>query len=161
MEVRAPGGPTGGHVSDVSFSHFGICVSDLESSVRFYTEGLGFEVAESHRIGSEFAALMELEHVELCSQFIRGHGVSIELLSFSVPEPVGPASRRPINQLGLTHLSLRVADVAATAAAIAALGGEVVEGTRTTMAFGDTDLEFVYCTDPDGVRIELMDLGPC
>ena len=37
------------------FSHFGICVSDLERSLRFYCDALGFEKAESHAIGSEFA----------------------------------------------------------------------------------------------------------
>ena len=46
-----------------------------------------------------------------------------------------------------------------TAATIEALGGTVVRETRTTFAFGDSTLDFVYCTDPDGVRIELMDLG--
>jgi len=33
----------------LSFSHLGICVSDLERSVRFYVEGLGFEPVASHR----------------------------------------------------------------------------------------------------------------
>ena len=46
-----------------------------------------------------------------------------------------------------------------TAARITELGGAVVESSRTTIDFGGTPLEFLYCTDPDGVRIELMDLG--
>ena len=64
-----------------------------------------------------------------------------------------------MNQVGLTHLSLRVDDVEAAAATIEALGGSVVRSTRTTLEFGDSTLDFLYCTDPDGVRIELMDLG--
>ena len=64
-----------------------------------------------------------------------------------------------MNQLGLTHLSIRVDDIDATAAAIESLGGSVVRSTRTALPFGDVTLDFVYCTDPDGVRIELMDLG--
>ena len=47
----------------LSFSHLGICVSDLDRSLRFYCEGLGFEQIASHRVGEEFAALMELEGV--------------------------------------------------------------------------------------------------
>ena len=31
-----------------TFSHLGICVSDLERSLRFYCEALGFTAAESH-----------------------------------------------------------------------------------------------------------------
>ena len=55
----------------LSFSHLGICVSDLDRSLRFYCEGLGFEPTASHRVGEEFAALMELEGVELmCDNFL-------------------------------------------------------------------------------------------
>jgi catechol 2,3-dioxygenase-like lactoylglutathione lyase family enzyme len=142
---------------DVTFSHVGICVSDLERSVRFYCEGLGFELVQSHSVGQEFGPLMEIEDVALQSRFIRRDGVSLELLHFDVPGHVGEPVRRPMNQLGLTHLSLRVADLGALAQVIESLGGTVVAGTRTT--FGTSDvLDFVYCTDPDGTRIELMHL---
>ena len=141
-----------------TFSHLGICVSDLERSMRFYCEGLGFVAAESHTVGQEFGPLMELDAVALHSQFVRRDALSIELLSFSSPHPVGEGVRRPMNQLGLTHLSIRVDDVAAVAATLEALGGTVVTDTRTTFDLPGASLDFVYCTDPDGVRIELMPL---
>ena len=141
----------------MAFSHVGICVSDLERSVRFYCDGLGFELVQSHTVGQEFGPLMEIEDVVLQSRFIRRDGVSLELLHFDAPGHVGEPLRRPMNQLGLTHLSLRVADLDAVAHVIESLGGTVVAGTRTT--FGTSDaLGFVYCTDPDGTRIELMHL---
>jgi glyoxylase I family protein len=146
-------------MTTTSFSHLGICVSDLERSLRFYCDALGFEVAESHDIGNEFAALMELDAVRLRSQFIRRGDIAIELLGFAEPQPTGDGSRRSINALGLTHLSFRVHDLEATATAVETHGGRVVRQTHTAMDFGTTQLEFVYCTDPDGVRIELMDLG--
>ena len=142
-----------------TFSHFGICVSDLERSLRFYCEAFGFEKAESHDIGQEFARLMDFPDVVLTSQFIRKGETAIELLSFTHPAPFGDRERRAVNQLGLTHLSFRVRDVAGTAARMVELGGAIVESTRTTIDLGGTALEFVYCTDPDGVRVELMDLG--
>ncbi len=145
--------------SEPDFSHFGICVRDLERSLAFYCGALGFEKAESHAIGSEFARLMDLPDVAVTSQFIRRGPTAIELLSFTEPSPFGERERRAVNQFGLTHLSFRVRDVAATAARIVALGGAVVESSRTTIDFGETLLEFLYCTDPDGVRVELMDLG--
>src|SRR3984885_14448830 len=98
------------------FSHFGICVSDLERSLRFYCDALGFEQAESHAIGSEFATLMEFPDVDVTSQFIRRGPTAIELLSFREPAPFGPSQRRAVNQLGLTHLSFRGRDVAGTGA---------------------------------------------
>jgi len=157
-------GHPGAHLSqtapmDSTFSHFGICVSDLARSVRFYCDALGFEKAESHTIGSEFAQLMDLPEVAVTSQFIRKGTTSIELLGFTEPAPFGTTTPRAINQLGLTHLSFRVNDVEAAAARVVELGGSILDTSRTTIDLGGTALEFVYCTDPDGVRIELMDLG--
>ena len=142
----------------ITFSHVGICVSDLERSLRFYREGLGFELVQSHTVGDEFGDLMELHPVALESRFLRRDGVSIELLCFASPGCIGEGTRRPMNQLGLTHLSVRVDDVEEVATAIAALGGSVIRATRTTFGAVGAGLDFVYCTDPDGVRIELMDL---
>jgi catechol 2,3-dioxygenase-like lactoylglutathione lyase family enzyme len=139
----------------VAFAHLGICVSDMDRSMRFYCEGLGFSPAESHTVGNEFGGLLELEgDVLLQSQFIDRDGVRIELLYFHSPGHER-AARRPFNTLGLTHLSLLVDDVDEMATTIFGLGGEVLRETRTQLG---PELDFVYCTDPDGTRIELMRL---
>jgi catechol 2,3-dioxygenase-like lactoylglutathione lyase family enzyme len=142
---------------ELTFSHLGICVSDLERSLRFYRDGLGFEPVVSHQVGEEFGGLMELDGVRLESQMVARDGVTIELLAFEHPRFLGDGRRRPMNELGLTHLSLRVDDIDAVAAQIERLGGKVLQTTRTRIGAA-SPLEFVYCTDPDGVRIELMDL---
>ena len=144
---------------DVTFSHVGICVSDLERSVRFYCEGLGFELVQSHTVGQEFGRLMEIDDVVLCSRASSAVTASRSSCCTSTrPGTPGEPVRRPMNQLGLTHLSLRVGDLDAVAARHrVARAAPCVRGTRTT--FGSSDaLDFVYCTDPDGVRIELMHL---
>jgi lactoylglutathione lyase len=137
------------------FSHYGICVSDLDRSLAFYTQALGFTKAEDFTVGSEFAALMGLDDVQLTSQFLEKDGVRLELLLFATPGAVGEAAMRPINQLGLTHLSFRVDDVDEVAAQVAEHGGTVHPETRTSMG----TLDFVYCADPDGTRVELMRFG--
>jgi lactoylglutathione lyase len=149
----AKGGPV-----NVSFSHLGICVSDLERSIRFYCDGLGFELAQAHTVGGEFGRLVELDDVVLQSRFVRRDGISLELLHFDSPGHSGGTERRPMNQLGITHLSLRVDDLDSVAHVIESLGGTVVTSTRTTLGPSEDPLDFVYCTDPDGVRIELMHL---
>src|SRR5579883_2222147 len=116
----------------LSFSHVGICVSDLERSLRFYCEGLGFELVDSFTVGSEFGRLMEVAgEIVLQSRFITRDGVRLELLRFDSPGFEGPARRRLMNQLGLTHLSMRVADVDSAAARIQELGGHVLQHTRS------------------------------
>jgi catechol 2,3-dioxygenase-like lactoylglutathione lyase family enzyme len=143
-----------------NLSHVGICVSDLDRSLRFYCQGLGFELVESYTVGTEFGRLMEVAgDIVLQSRFITRDGVRLELLRFDAPGFQGHAARRPMNQLGLTHLSVRVGDVDATAARIRELGGTVFDHTRSKFDNPDgSTSDFVYCTDPDGVRIELMRL---
>lgn len=133
-------------------SHVGICVSDLERSLRFYCEGLGFTPAESHPIGNEFADALEVPRdVELTSQFIRREGLSIELLHYRSPGTTGrPSATR--RQLGLTHLSFTVPDLESAAARLVECGGAVVESTRTK---GD-GIYLLFLADPDGTRVELM-----
>lgn len=138
-----------------TLSHLGICVTDLERSITFYVDGLGFERAERHEVGQAFAALMELDEVALTSQFVRREHLAIELLSFERPATT-VAGRRPIPTTGLTHLSFRVADLDASLRRLIDVGGTEIVGTRTELA--DGALRFVYLCDPDGTRIELMEL---
>lgn len=145
-------------MSPTAFSHLGVCVSDLERSRRFYCEGLGFDEVGSHHVGDEFASLMEVPGVDVDSVMLARDGVTVELLSFRTPGHVGEPVRRSMNRLGLTHLSFRVDDVDVAASAVERAGGAVIAGTRTRLDVAGTALDFVYCTDPDGTRIELMHL---
>jgi glyoxylase I family protein len=140
-------------------SHCGICVSDLERSIRFYRDGLGFEEGPVYKIGNEFEASLELEgdgEIILTSQFLSQPGLSIELLHFERPGSLGvPPNNR--NRRGLTHLSFEVDDVDAAAVRLEAFEGSVVAGTR--VGAGDpTAVQLVFLSDPDGVRIELMQI---
>lgn len=143
----------------ITLSHIGVCVSDMERSVRFYVDGLGFEPVVDYQVGPEYGALMEVDEPAVASQFLQRDGVSIELLQFVTPGHLGDGTRREMNRLGLTHFCLRVDDVDDAARAIREAGGTVVESTRTTLELGPGMVtDFVYCTDPDGTRVELMNL---
>jgi catechol 2,3-dioxygenase-like lactoylglutathione lyase family enzyme len=138
-------------------SHCGICVEDLERSMRFYRDGLGFDVGPVYKVGSEFEASLEVDgdgEIVLISQFLSQAGMTIELLHFERPGSVGePSINR--NRRGLTHLSFEVDDVDAAAARLEAFGGSVVAGTR--VGAGDpAAVQIVFLSDPDGVRVELM-----
>ncbi|MCG8591009.1 MAG: VOC family protein [Proteobacteria bacterium] len=149
-------------MSDVQrFSHLGVCVSDATLSTRFYVDGLGFEADAPIPIGSDYARLMGLDEVDLQSIFLRRPDVTVELLAFQKPEARGDRRPRPVHHFGLTHLSFRVADVDRVAKRLQELGGQVLTDTRTTFGDGEGLLDFLYYTDPDGTRIELMRLpGP-
>jgi catechol 2,3-dioxygenase-like lactoylglutathione lyase family enzyme len=138
-------------------SHLGLCVSDLDRSIRFYCDGLGFERAESYELDSSAAegldrALEVPGRAVLRSQYIAYGDLRIELLYFSSPQPIGePSAHR--NQRGLTHLAFYVDDVDAAAAHLSAHGGTIIDSTRTKPG-----IDIVFLADPDGTRVELMGL---
>lgn len=140
----------------IAFSHIGICVSDIARAKRFYCDGLGFKETITYKVGNEAGPIMEIPgEIVLNSVMIRRDGINIELLDFESPRIQGGGQRRSMTQTGLTHLSLLVNDVDAVAAHAVACGGILIKHTRTTMPQGD----FVYMTDPDGTRVELMRLN--
>jgi catechol 2,3-dioxygenase-like lactoylglutathione lyase family enzyme len=138
-------------------SHRGICVSDFDASERFYREALDFGDHLDYGIieGPEMARTMQLADVRVrCKMLAHPDGPKIELLHFLQPSGFGERKRRSTLQYGLVHLSFYVDDIDKSAARIAAAGGAVHEETRGHYAEGRTTM--LYCTDPDGVRIELM-----
>ena len=142
-------------MSDCTPSHVGICVSDLERSIRFYRDGLGFTATEHFEMTSETMPGIERSvevdpPLSMISQFLQRDGVRIELLAYPDRTPTGtPSASRA--QLGLTHLSFLVTDIDAAIARLVEHGGTLLEHTRMS---GGVDL--VFLADPDGTRIELM-----
>jgi catechol 2,3-dioxygenase-like lactoylglutathione lyase family enzyme len=138
------------------FSHLGICVSDVEASLSFYRDALGFEVASELEINGEPSdTLLQLRDVALRAVYLRRDGLTIELLYYASPGHVGDGTPRAMNALGLTHLSLRVADLEATASDLEARGFDVLQDTRIDSAA--LGARAVFATDPDGTLVELVE----
>jgi lactoylglutathione lyase len=138
-------------------SHLGLCVSDLDATMRFYCEGLGFAAAERFDLDDEMlpglgASLEVPGQVAVASQFIRLGDMAIELLHYSSPDATGaPSTSR--GQLGLTHLAFHVDDLESSLARAIEHGGTLLESTR-----GSLGVELVFLADPDGTRVELMEM---
>lgn len=137
------------------FSHVGICVSELERSLAFYRDALGFREAHRFEVAGEApATLLGLPDVEVEAVFLERDGVRIELLCYRAPTCCGDGAPRPMHALGLTHLSLRVDDLAGTITALEQAGARVLHETRTWNS--DRASGAVFAVDPDGTRIELI-----
>jgi glyoxylase I family protein len=142
------------------FSHIGICVSDLDRSTRFYVDVLGFTVLYAADFtGNEVAATMEQEGAFRSTMLLRGD-VRVELLQWVDVPTTGSGTRKPMTELGFTHLSFRVDDVHELSDAVRAAGGQVVEPTLTSLGEGAGATRLLYVTDPDGTRIEFMENVP-
>ena len=141
----------------MKLTHRGICVADLDRSARFYKSALGFEADEDLGIlqGPDVERRLQVPGARCRARTLRrADGPAILLLQFLSPPASGSRTRRSTLQYGLLHLSFYVDDIDAWAERIAQWGGAVWEQTRARYEENRTTM--LYCTDPDGVRIELM-----
>lgn len=137
--------------------HFGVCVRDLARSIRFYTEGLGFvEKSRLHIEDAPTAQMMGIPDLVLDAVYLDRDGVRIELLAYPRNGTVGPATARPMNQPGLTHFAVRVDDRDAMIGKLTALGGALISTSRIENP--EFKARICYVTDPDGTRIELVEV---
>jgi len=136
-------------------SHVGLCVSDLEASLRFYCDGLGFAIAESYALDDTAVpglanALEVTSPVIVQSQMITKGGLKIELLAYTSPPATGTPSQSRGHR-GLTHLTFVVADVDSVAAHLVECGGTILASTDVSVG-----VRLLFLADPDGTRVELM-----
>ena len=136
-----------------TFNHTGQVVTDLERSQRFYEEVLGFRYW--YRISPPDDATAKLlgltPPLGLQAVYLTLDGLVLELMQLTAPGATAGYRARTLAEPGLTHLSLSVPDVRATAARARELGGEVVEESDIGAA--------LFIRDPDGQLIELLPEG--
>jgi lactoylglutathione lyase len=115
-------------------AHIGIRVHDVARTRAFY-ERLGFEWAWGPAGPEPVAAMTHPSGLEL-NFILNARGADEPNILMDVPE----------KHAGITHIALKIKDVAATKAALAT-AGIAISGTRGTAA--------LFVRDPDGNVIEL------
>src|SRR6476660_4471120 len=101
-----------------TYNHTGQVVTDLERSKRFYQEVLGFR--PWYEITPPDEATAKLNCLEpplgVTASYLCLDGLVLELMHYSAAGSAAPFRPRTMNEPGLTHLSISVDDVRATAA---------------------------------------------
>ncbi|HEY6639544.1 MAG TPA: VOC family protein [Nitrospiraceae bacterium] len=120
--------------------HTRMRVSNLDQTIRFYTDVLGLEVLERKTSprGSQLAFLKVPNSEEL-----------IELTSFP---PSGPVSV----QEDLVHLAFQVESLDDTIASLNVKGVKVTDGPTQT----SSGSRFIFIDAPDGYEVELIERPP-
>ena len=135
--------------------HSAICVRDVDESLRFWRDGLGFAVLMDERFRGDWPTLLEAPSDSLRAVFLgdpdaSGSGI-VELVDLG---PVGPdAARRTPPAPGFLLVSV-ITDVESALARLAALG---LGGTPRRVVVSGVAMAVVR--DPDGVAVELVDTG--
>jgi lactoylglutathione lyase len=135
-----------------TYNHSGQVVTDLERSKRFYQEVFGFklwyEITPSDEATAKLTCLTP--PLGLTASYLTLDGLVLELMHYSAPGATAPFRARTMNEPGLTHLSLSVEDVRATADRVVKYGGQVIEESDVGVA--------MFVRDPDGQLLELLPL---
>lgn len=155
MSERGSGGGDG---AVLEMSHLILHCGDTDATIDFWCKGLGGELEQDEELASPaLDAIFGREGVRIRDTFIRLGGVrihTIETLDVKrTREPTAPFEK----PLGLSGLSLRVADLDAAHARATA------EGRNPTEIYDFSELaepvRMFFLEDPDGLRVEMIEDG--
>jgi len=131
------------------FNHVGTCVTDLARARRFYEELLGFRFWWEFEVPDDLASpvLRVRAPMGMTAVYLMRDGFVLELLHFAEPGAQAPARERVMNEPGLTHISISVADFDGVLERVPEYGGEVLHDTKNE--------NVAFVRDPDGQLIEI------
>jgi glyoxylase I family protein len=142
----------------ISADHTGITVSNLDRSLAFWRDVLGFEPSHTaHQTGEMASEITGVAGAEIKLAVVKvpgGH--KIELLEYLAPlERKRHADLQPCD-VGSVHVALIVDDLEAILSAINASGWKAAGKPQTLQSGPNAGKRVVYVRDPDGTTIEFM-----
>ena len=85
-------------------NHTSFTVSDLDRTVAFFRDALGFEVtSKAPRAPDAIEQITGVEGAEVMIAYVRGPGHSLELIEYSAPEDRAQVRPRPCD-VGFAHV---------------------------------------------------------
>jgi catechol 2,3-dioxygenase-like lactoylglutathione lyase family enzyme len=144
----------------ISADHTGITVSNLEHSLAFWRDVLGFELSHTaHQTGELAEEITGIAGAEIKLAVLKTPGAhKIELLEYLAPADRKRTKVSPCD-VGSVHVALLVDDLDAVLERIAA-SGWIAAGKPQTLKTGpNAGKRVVYVRDPDGTTIEFMQMA--
>lgn len=139
------------------FFHGGISVSDMDTALRFYRDGLGLEIAWDRNLDAPYLKEvlgLEFDHIRIVYLHITGGGY-VELLEY-----VGVDRRSGATlpcDYGSGHLCLYVDDVDAMHTRLVSLGFQARSNAPVAITSGpNAGARSCYMLDADGYAVELF-----
>jgi catechol 2,3-dioxygenase-like lactoylglutathione lyase family enzyme len=144
----------------ISADHTGITVSNLERSLAFWRDILGFELSHTaHQTGDMAEQITGVKGAELKLAVVKAPGGhKIELLEYlASPDRKKHIDLRPCD-IGHVHVALIIDDLEAVLKRIAAAGWKEAGKPQMLSTGPNAGKRVVYVRDPDGTTIEFMQL---
>jgi glyoxylase I family protein len=143
----------------IAADHTGITVSNLERSLAFWQNVLGFEFSHRAHQTSEMASeITGVPGAEIKLAVVKApSGHKIELLEYLAPADRKKVDVRPCD-VGSVHVAFTVDNLDAVLQKIAASGWKAAGKPQTLKTGPNAGKRVVYVRDPDGATIEFMEL---
>ena len=139
--------------------HTGFTVADLERSLAFWRDVLGFEFSHrAHQKGELAEQITGVAGAEILIAVLKAPGHKIELLEYHAPADRRRQNDRRPCDLGAVHLALTVDNLDEILDRIAASGWQAAGKPQTLTAGPNAGKRVIYVRDPDGTTIEFMQL---
>lgn len=138
----------------MTFRHVGITITDVEESLSFYRDVLGFTVARiMNESGKHIDNFSDLIGVDVKTIKLRDENNNmIELLKYnSHPEN---SNSDKITRIGCSHIALTVKDLDSLLVKIKDLG---YSANCDPQYSPDGKVKLTFCKGPDGVLLELVE----
>jgi lactoylglutathione lyase len=137
--------------------HTGIAVSDLERSVRFYRDVLGFELAFAWNPRADYIrTLIGYPGADVHSAILRMPNSDYFLELMEVRDVAKRAVDTGTANPGVAHIAFFTDDCDGLYAELRAKGVEAVSAPVTPTIGPNEGGRAVYMLDPDGVRLEFV-----
>jgi catechol 2,3-dioxygenase-like lactoylglutathione lyase family enzyme len=144
----------------IATDHTGITVTNIERSLAFWRDVLGFELSHCpHQTGELASEITGVPDAEISIAVLKGYGHKIELLEYLAPADRKHVDVRPCD-VGSAHVAFTVDNLDAVLSAIAASGWKAAGKPQTLKSGPNAGKRVVYVRDPDGTTIEFMQLPP-
>jgi catechol 2,3-dioxygenase-like lactoylglutathione lyase family enzyme len=136
--------------------HVGLVVADLERSLKFWCETMGFVVSrQMEESGSHIDAMMGLKDVKVTTAKLAApDGNILELLYFHSHSDKQRWGGKPYST-GFTHIALTVQDLDETLRKLKRVGVSVPAEPQLSP---DGQVKVIYASGPEGVLLELVEV---
>ncbi len=133
--------------------HTGIVVSDLEKSLIFYRDLLGFKIIKQmDESGQYLDTVLGLKKTQVTTvKMAVSDGQMIELLFYVSPD--NEKKNREVCDVGVSHVAFSVKDVEATYKKLTQGG---IEFISTPQVSPNGFAKVVFCKAPEGTFVELV-----
>jgi len=140
----------------LSTNHTSFTVSDLDRTVAFFRDGLGFELtSRSPRSQAVMEGITGLAGASATIAFLQGPGHRIELVQYHGPDDRGAVAGRPCDA-GFAHVAFDVDDMDAAVATAERYGFRPFRPPMTVDRGPNAGGRAVYLRDGDGVALEFI-----